>query len=102
MSNNTTKQPLEAIVFKTDGTSYPIELNEKNSLETLQKLVGGLIEVVHLVKHGEQKGHDLIINEEGLLLELPINPFSPLITINTIWNRQTFFGDVVLILGQLP
>ena len=47
-----------------------ITLSKESNLEFLQDLVHGLIEIYH------HEGHDLIFNEEGLLLELPRNPLS--------------------------
>ena len=40
---------------------------ERPSLEELQKIVGGMIELVRV------KGGQLWVNEEGLLLSLPLN-----------------------------
>ena len=47
-----------------------IEIPKDYSLEFLQDLVGGLIEIY---KH---EGRHLIFNEEGSLLNLPLNPFA--------------------------
>jgi hypothetical protein len=43
-------------------------IDKKLTLEEMQEFVGGLIELVYL-----KNGDHLIINEEGILLELPQN-----------------------------
>lgn len=94
--------------YKTDGTKEVVQIDKKTSLHQLQKMVGGLIEVIFLVKLSDQlkgdftKGNDLILNEEGRLLDLPINPWSQLAALNTIWEAEEFRGDIVLIDGRLP
>ena len=47
-----------------------IEIPKDCTLEFLQDLVGGLIEIYN------HEGKDLIFNEEGSLLNLPLNPFA--------------------------
>lgn len=42
----------------------------KNSLECLQGIVGGLIEIPYLSTELAEKGIDMIINEEGKLIDL--------------------------------
>lgn len=99
---------LNATLYKADGSKESFVLDTKTSLETLQKLVGGYIEVIHIVdaieslKQGEPVGKDLVINEEGRLLNLPFNPWSYSIGKNSIWQDEIFFGDVILIDGRLP
>lgn len=99
---------LSATLYKADGSLESFVLNTKTSLETLQKMVGGYIEVIHIVdaieslKQGKAIGKDLIINEEGRLLDLPPNPWSPRVGRNSIWKDEIFFGDIVLIEGRLP
>lgn len=98
----------KAILYKVNGSQEPLTLNSKTSLETLQKLVGGYIEVVYIIdlieslKGNTVAGNDLVINEEGLLLDLPINPWSWLVTKNSVWQFTQFRGDIILIEGLLP
>ncbi len=69
------------ILFKAPGE--PAEVREiENRLEVLQELVGGYIEVLHA-------GGPLrfIVNEEGKLLDLKPNLFSP--------NLDVLVGSVV-------
>ncbi len=99
---------IKATLYKTDGTSEAVSLKPRNRLKTLQKLVGGYIEIIYLFPYSSQLGglvdgeKDLVINEEGALLNLPVNPWSSKIGYNTIWKNQLFRGDVVLIEGRLP
>ena len=102
------KKILTATLYKVEGTQEKIILEPKTRLATLQKLVGGYIEVICLVPFKEQKeenytnAKDLVINEEGLLLNLPTNPFSRLVSKGTIWGREDFRGNIVLVDGCLP
>ena len=89
-----------ATVYKVDGTFYEMKIPRNNSLKTLQNLVDGLIEVVQLADRKETRG-DLVINEEGILLDLPVNPFSEKVTRGTIWRETIFYGDIVWIEGGL-
>ena len=99
---------IKATLYKIDGTKEPLILNDKSNLETLQKLVGGLIEVIFIVPLLDQlrgnfdNGKDLVINEEGLLLDLPINPWSQIVGFNSIWEDTEFRGDIILVEGRLP
>jgi Domain of unknown function (DUF3846) len=99
---------IKATLYKIDGSFEPLILESKTSLETLQKLVGGYIEIIHLVDIIESlksnciSEKDLVINEEGLLLDLPINPWSSHVAINTIWQFEEFRGDIILVEGRLP
>lgn len=62
-----------AAVFKASGAvevkAFP---SPEMSLEWLQKAVGGFIEIVRGV--GLPEGGYLVVNEEGLFLDLPLNP----------------------------
>lgn len=46
-----------------------IENIEELKLEELQEIVGGLIDIFHW------DGCDYIVNDEGILLNLPVNPY---------------------------
>lgn len=95
---------MNATLYKTDGTKEKIRLPKRKRLEFLQKLVEGLIEIVHIIKFESESpiGNDLIMNEEGLLIDLPANPFSLEIGRNSIWEGQIFRGNLILIDGILP
>ena len=99
---------INATLYKTDGSSEPLVLTPQTRLDTLQKLVGGLIEVVFIVPYSDEikgdfsNGKDLVINEEGLILDLPCNPWSSFVGKGSIWRDQVFRGDIILIEGVLP
>jgi hypothetical protein len=59
-----------AIVIKTDGTKDALQPknNKVFTLEELKSVVGGYIEIVQLTEDDL-----MVINEEGKLLNLPIN-----------------------------
>lgn len=65
---------MEAIIIKPNEENVEVvERDKPFELEELQKLVGGLIEVV---PHGiENMGLKklMVVNEEGLILDLPYN-----------------------------
>ena len=94
-------------IYRTDGTREFFECDKEESLEKLQAIVGGLIQVVYLLDNLDEqkeefgKGNDLIVNEEGLLLDLPKNPWSRFLTLDTRWENEIFRGDIVLIHGML-
>lgn len=62
---------MEAVVIQADGESFTIQLKQKMKLEQYQKIVGGYIEVVQ-VRH-DGKVCDMVLNEDGLGLGLPVN-----------------------------
>lgn len=86
----------KAILYKIDGSKEPLILQAKTRLETLQKLVDGYIEIIHI------NGNDIVLNEEGRLLKLPINPSSYEIGKNSIWENEIFRGNIIVIEGRLP
>ena len=77
-----------ALILKTDFTQ--VELNPKNgtdfSLEELQKIVGGYIEIVNL-----NEEYIMVVNEEGKLLGLPANPSATIIA-----RQGLIVGDVLV------
>ncbi|VVB80755.1 Uncharacterised protein [uncultured archaeon] len=98
---------IEATLYKTDGSFEPLILDKKTSLKTLHALIGGLIEIIHIVpllKMDDENfiGNDLILNEVGLLLDLPINPWSSYVGMDSIWEAHEFRGDMILVKGKLP
>jgi len=56
------------VVVKNPGQKATV-MNIEDSLESLQHLVGGYIEMLSF------KGIDFIVNEEGALTNLPFNTF---------------------------
>ncbi len=99
---------INATVYKIDGTCQRIELKPRNRLKTLQGLVGGYIQVIELIplkneiKRDFSIVNDLVIDEEGGLKDLPVNPWSEKVCFGTKWQRTPFRGDIILIEGKLP
>jgi len=60
-------------------------------LEELQGYVGGLIEIVPLTD-----GEIMVVNEEGLINDLPINPVATAIYQNATGDDGYIFGNVVI------
>lgn len=68
--------------MKTDGT---VEIIQVKNFAHAQKLVGGLVEIVHSYT-GKGK---ILVNEEGMILSLPLN------TTATVLAMQPLYGDVL-------
>lgn len=65
-----------------------VELPTKKRLEFLQEKVGGLIDIYH------HNGRDWVLNDEGILLYLPLNIFA-------FENGLKLFGTIVEVHGIL-
>ena len=72
----------EALVIRVNGNEDTIQDLE---LDTLQKAVGGYIELVHI-----GGGKVLIVDEEGLIKQKPVNYRA------TEMSGRSIVGDVVL------
>ena len=84
----------QAVVVKTDGTAQlvPCDASKTLSLDKLHDLVGGNIEVIRASRIAPLV---MIVNEEGILLNLPLNKNA------TAWQSaihgcQQIVGDVVV------
>lgn len=78
---------MPATIIRADGTTAPLIADkEMFSLDTLQGVVGGLIEIVRLI----DPENIMVVNEEGLLLALPYNH-----TASVIAHRM-IVGDVLV------
>ena len=72
--------------------SIQVEKNQpKPELQTLQAKVGGLIEYVYGTTLSKQRGVDVIANEEGIILGLPLNIAA------TVLLKTKLFGPVVIV-----
>lgn len=60
--------------IKADGS---VEIIEVRDFKHAQELVGGPVEIVHSYNH---QGCTVIVNEEGLLLNLPLNTTASILT----------------------
>jgi hypothetical protein len=72
-----------ATLIKADGNV--VEDYDVSSLEKLQKAVGGYIQIVTI-----DNQMCLVVNEEGLLMELPVNNWA------SSYSGQLIVGDVIL------
>jgi len=90
-------------VITADGETKRLKCAD-TGLEALQKLVGGLIEVVpeSLYSKGTRRGEDVVlVNEEGRMLDLPVN-WTAMGVLDTIdGDYGALYGDVVIIDKQL-
>jgi len=76
-----------ALLIRVDGSTCEITPKRKKfKLEELQALVHGYIERVRLAD-----GSDMVVNEEGLLLDLPLNCYASSLA------RTVICGDVVVL-----
>jgi hypothetical protein len=73
-------------LLKTDGTTE--DFND-NSLEGMQKAVGGWIEIVPT-----HDGKDMVINEEGKFKHLPLNEKAT--EMARIFPNDYIVGDVII------
>tara|TARA_R100000458_G_C8277761_1_gene253414 strand:+ start:6242 stop:6496 length:255 start_codon:yes stop_codon:yes gene_type:complete len=69
-------------------------INEPRTLKQLQKLVGGYIEVYHM-----EDGRQLVINEEGKMMNLQHNQTATDLLPNNFYN-DTVVGDAVVLSGE--
>lgn len=76
----------KALIIKTDGTSEIVNIAGTSHLEALQSIVGGWIDCVR------SENHPVVgyVNDEGLLLGLPINPVA------TAFFGRILVGDAVV------
>ena len=82
-----------AIVIKTDGTKDALQPknNKVFTLEELKSVVGGYIEIVQLTKD-----YLMVINEEGKLLDLPINVVATRVYRKSRNTEDFIVGDVLI------
>lgn len=84
------------IVPSEDGSYDKIETVElENTLEAKQGYVNGLIDIVEI-----EPGIDMIVNDEGLLLDLPYNESATKIFNYSIPNGGGYIVGNVLIVGN--
>jgi hypothetical protein len=80
-----------AKVIGVDGSDRGFQTDNKLTLEELQELVGGYIQVVNC-----WNGVEMIVNEDGLSLGLPINAKA-----SKIYGHGTVVGAVVLLAYEM-
>ena len=79
-----------ASILSTDGTMAPF--HGELTLEPLQAVVGGLIDVVVL-----SDGRGLVINDEGKLLGLALNPEATRLAQDVLFAHDVIVGPAVLV-----
>jgi len=78
-----------AQLIKSTGEVTTVTIPKKDSLPIMQAAVGGLIEYVYI--RYNRKKTIMVVNEEGRLIGLPVNPIASLIA------GQTLVGNVLLL-----
>ena len=89
-------------VIKASGEISETMLTEAPKLESLQKAVGGYIEVVPFFVHFQGLDCIALCNEEGKLIGLPINGSATEAWRNQCggWINDVLVGSVVIICGD--
>lgn len=84
---------------RTDGTTENVTGEGPDgtlTLEQMQRLVGGYIEIVPLRGHEEQL---LVVNEDGKLKQLPVNSLATEEYMRFYGPRDVIVGDAILAEG---
>ena len=77
-------------ILKSDGSSEEFS-TEKLSLDSLQRHVGGFIQLLpNPSAFGIETDGDVYVNEDGKLLNLPANPHA------TITDFDVLVGDILI------
>lgn len=79
----------EGLLARVDDYEIDLPKAVDARLKVLQDLVGGKIDIYN------HEGNDLVINDEGLLMDLPINPWGTN-------EGMTLAGNIVEVHGRLP
>ena len=71
-------------------------VGKKFDFQELQRFVGGLIQVVPVVndQYDDWRDFVILVNEEGILLNLPMSPVS---RGGNYFKGHTLFGDVLIV-----
>jgi len=80
------KEKGEVLTYKQEVT---LPCNSESRLKALQRYVGGWIDIYH------HEGDDLVINDEGYIIEEPLNHWA-------FDQGLELFGTIVQVHGQLP
>lgn len=83
---------MKGLVITTENKMQVREFGEP-AYETIGKAVGGWIELVH--PQGLQPPYCMIVNEEGLLKDLPLNRAGSLLY-GTQFHGSPIVGDIVI------
>ena len=83
----------KASIISVSGTTT--DLTDRPDYDQARKIVGGYLEYVHL-----GRGRTLVVNEEGLFLNLPTNDAATQLCVCKP-NIDRIVGDVILLEGWL-
>jgi Domain of unknown function (DUF3846) len=86
-------QEAKGVVLFTDGTYATRTFKQ---LKDLQDAVGGLIEIIHLYDASGNDFATAYVNEEGRLLDLPLNPFGGSLSF-MLGNNPMLVGNMVVV-----
>lgn len=83
----------QALLIKSDETETPIAPanGETFTLDEMQGYVGGFIEI-HMLGDGRW----IVINEEGIFLDLPPNPTATIMAPHLVTGDTGILGDVIV------
>ena len=79
-----------AQLIRSTGEVTTVTFSKKDGLAAMQGFVGGFIEYVYFLGYGGKR-REMVVNEEGRLIGLPVNPIASIIA------GQTLVGDVLLL-----
>lgn len=85
------KMKSKEIIWTKPNQLASIVTHGEPTLEEMQEYVGGWIEIVRVKFEG--KDCDMVVNEEGKLLGLPVNHFASIVA------QQTIVGNAILVKG---
>ncbi len=79
--------------YHTSGMIEEKLEKKKPTYEQMRDFVGGLIQYVPIRKRGKE----IIVNEEGYCLQLPLNPLQTPLVQGTGWELTPFAGNFLTI-----
>jgi len=77
------------------------EIKTEKTLKELQALVGGYIEVVYFGSNSKMAGLAMIVNEDGLRLNLPFNETASVMLSESRGFPVSIYGDVCIMDADL-
>jgi len=80
----------KVLVINTDRT-YEVKTIDNADYKTFMPMVGGYVEIVRPITEVLNSGQCMIVNEEGLLVNLPINAIG-----TAIYGYGPIAGNVVI------
>jgi len=84
---------LQTMIIKSDSTMKDAKPDNGNkfTLQEMQYIVNGFIEILR-----SPGGNYMVVNEEGLLLDLPINKKATAIYREEFGGKDVIVGDVLI------